>query len=214
MATNNSKTSNFSIESQVKGKAKKTQGSLLGQSAQSLFPDLFQNKSAPAAPFKIIVPPSPPDMSWLANASSGGQLEQADDAPLALLALSGKAQQKLITQTLAKMGYATTTASSAMQVLEQLRTNTYHLIFCSADAPFKTVHRFVNQLTTNRRRRIYFVLVGADLHTLYDLEALVLSANLVINSQDLPSLELILSKGLRDYEQLFGPLLETLGSPK
>ncbi|WP_310600044.1 hypothetical protein [Desulfobulbus sp.] len=195
----------------IKGKIKKTLSSLAGQSAQSLFPDLFQNESAKAESSTVIVPP-PPDMNWLAHADFGEQQKRADSAPPALLALGGKPQQELIAQKLARMGYVVTTASSTAQALERLSANKYRLVFCGADAAFEEVLRFVNRLTTDQRRHIYFVLVGADLHTFYDLEALALSANLVINTRDLPSLELILIKGLRDYEQLFRPLLDILGS--
>lgn len=225
----------------VTGKTKIPLGSLLGQSARSLFPDLFLNESAEVKsaalevkpskiivpppefyfnvakheeetqPYKVLVPPQP-DLNWLANATSGEQQGQAGNVPLALLALGGKAQQEMVEQKLTKMGYVVTTASSTRQALERLSANNYHLVFCSADTAFKEVRRFVDQLPADQRRRTYFVLVGADLHTLYDLEALALSANLVINDYHLPSLELILSKGLRDYEQLFHPLLEILDS--
>ncbi|MDR2549568.1 MAG: hypothetical protein LBD10_05130 [Desulfobulbus sp.] len=159
-----------------------------------------------------VIAPPPPDMSWLAHADFGEQQERAGNAPPALLVLGGNPQQELIAQQLARMGYAVTAASSATQALERLGATKYRLVFCGADAAFEEVRRFVNQLTSDLRRHTYFVLVGADLHTLYDLEALALSANLVINDRDLPALELILDKGLRDYEQLFRPLLDILGS--
>ncbi len=57
---------------------------------------------------------------------------------------------------------------------------------------------------------MYYAIVGPNLHTLYNLEALSLSANLVINDQDLQYLEKILYIGFRDYENLFRPLLDTL----
>jgi len=225
----------------ITGKTKISLRSLIGQSAQSLFPDLFQNESAKAKqsvqekppskvivppstwfttwwgdeqakPSKVIAPPPPPDTSWLANAASGEQQERAEDVPLALLALGEQAQQELMAKKLAKMGYVVTTANSAMQALECLGSNKCRQVFCSTDAAFAEVRRFVNQLAADQRRRIYFVLVGADLHTLYDMEALALSANLVVNDRDLPSLELILDSGLRQYEQLFRPLIDLIDS--
>ena len=62
-----------------------------------------------------------------------------------------------------------------------------------------------------RRRLIYYVLIGAELRTCYDMEALALSANAVVNERDLPYLEVILKRGFLDYEKLFGPMLEVLG---
>ena len=239
-----------------KGKTKIPLKSLLGQSAQSLFPDLFQNKPAEVKPtpiktkakhHKVIVPPPefyanvteqhtiivqppefyanvteqhkkekpyqviahpPPNTNWLADVAS----DQADDVPFALLVLGKKAQPELVGHKLAKMGYAVTTVSSAKHALERLGSKKYRLVICRADAAFEEVRRFVDRLTADQRRFTYFVLVGTDLRTLYDAEALALSANLVINERDLPSLELILRKGLYDYEQLFRPLLDIFDS--
>ena len=225
------------MEPPEKGKTTIPLNSLLGQSAQSLFPDLFQDKPAAtkpppakAKPHKVIVPPPEfydtvaepakrkpykvidpplPDRSWLDDIADGQQ-DQAGDVPHALVALGEQEQPELMEQRLAKMGYAVTTASSAMQAIERLGLKKYHLVVCRADAAFEAVRRFVDRLGADRRRRTYFVLVGADLHTLYDQEALALRANLVINDRDLPSLELILRKGLNDYELLFRPLLDVL----
>jgi hypothetical protein len=46
--------------------------------------------------------------------------------------------------------------------------------------------------------------------TLYDLEALSLSANLVFNDKNIDELNPILRKSLREHEELFGPLVEIL----
>ena len=61
-----------------------------------------------------------------------------------------------------------------------------------------------------RRRLLFYAIVGPRLHTLYDLEALAFSANLVINDREMPHLEPVLRKGLRDYEKLFRPLIDAL----
>jgi hypothetical protein len=194
------------------GKANKqiSQSTLTGKNAQDVFPDLFRIDSAKESASQIVIPP-PPDNSWLENTNYEAQQEQADDAPLALIVIGEGTQLELVEQKLAMMGYAITVKDSAEQAIDQLRTKNYHLILCGAEAAYKTVHHYVNnQLAIDQRRTTYFVLVGSNLHTLYDLEALALSANLVINTRDLSSLDLILKKGFRDYEQLFGPLLETL----
>lgn len=59
------------------------------------------------------------------------------------------------------------------------------------------------------------MLIGPKFRTLYNLEALSNSANLVVNDRDIKNLSLILRKGFYDYEELFGPFLEALtGSEK
>lgn len=54
------------------------------------------------------------------------------------------------------------------------------------------------------------MLVGPNLNTLYELEALANSANLVINEKDIQYLDVILRKSITAYEQMFGPVMEEL----
>jgi len=56
------------------------------------------------------------------------------------------------------------------------------------------------------------MIVGPSLRTLYDLEALSLSANAVVNSKDIKYINLILRKVYQDYDALYGPYLEVLKS--
>ena len=68
----------------------------------------------------------------------------------------------------------------------------------------------MSSLAMSQRRYLYYILVGPELHTLYDLEALAQSANLTVNERDVPHLRVILRKGLTDYEALFGPYLAAM----
>ena len=61
------------------------------------------------------------------------------------------------------------------------------------------------------RRHIFYILTGDSLHTLYNLEALAVSANLTVHSKDIPKLHVILRKAFQAHEELFGPFLEELG---
>ncbi len=62
-----------------------------------------------------------------------------------------------------------------------------------------------------RRRAIYYIIMGPEFHTLYDLEALANNANLVVNDKEAAYLEIIFKKGRQDYDDLFGPYLEAKG---
>jgi hypothetical protein len=66
------------------------------------------------------------------------------------------------------------------------------------------------QMPMQKRRSIYYTLIGPEFHTLYNLEALHGSANLVINDNELPDLPIILKKSFREYDELFGPFLAAL----
>ena len=67
-------------------------------------------------------------------------------------------------------------------------------------------------LPMERRRYIFYIIIGDNFHTLYDLEALAYSANLTVNSSDLQHLDIVLRKSIPAYEELFGPFLEELNA--
>ena len=62
-----------------------------------------------------------------------------------------------------------------------------------------------------KRRHIFYILVGPGFHTLYDLEALARSANVVVNDGDVGHLPTIFRKGRADQEKLFSPYVTLLG---
>ena len=72
------------------------------------------------------------------------------------------------------------------------------------------IHSYLARLSMARRRRIHYILVGPEFRTLYNLEALSWSANLVVNDGDIDQFAGIFKKSSRDYTDLFGPLLESL----
>ncbi len=51
-------------------------------------------------------------------------------------------------------------------------------------------------------------MIGSRFHTLYDLEALCESVNVVVNTADTRFLNIIIHKGLKDYEKLFGSFIK------
>lgn len=59
-----------------------------------------------------------------------------------------------------------------------------------------------------QRRKSLYILVGSQFETMYDLQALIHSANLVIKDQDMGHVAIIIRKGLQDYNKLFGSLVE------
>jgi len=73
-----------------------------------------------------------------------------------------------------------------------------------------TFHRYMRHLDMEKRRGILYVLVGRELHTLYDLQALAHSANAVVNHGDVNHMSTILMEVKNDYEELFGYYVEML----
>jgi len=58
----------------------------------------------------------------------------------------------------------------------------------------------------------FYILIGEEFSTLYDLEALSYSANLVVNTQEIPELLTVLRKAIPRYEELFGSLMAELNT--
>ena len=183
---------------------------LAGTSALDLFPDLFADASKEKKSKNTIPAPPPPDISWLINGMVETATSQTDASLTALVVIVAEQAKTMVEKGLIEMGYAVDTALSMEQAIQKLQTVQYNVIICGTDITLRDLHQYICRLSSPRRRKIYYALVGPRLHTLYNLEALALSANLVINDQDLQELESILRKGLSDYEHLFRPLLDCL----
>ena len=79
---------------------------------------------------------------------------------------------------------------------------------------FLDFEQYMRNLAGDKRRNLYYLIIGPKLSTLYDLEALSLSANLVVNNKDFQYLDIILKKGFQDYETLYRPFIEILETSK
>ena len=70
----------------------------------------------------------------------------------------------------------------------------------------------MRDMAMQRRRYLFYILIGKEFSTLYNLQALANSANLVINEEDLYHMGIALRKAIPMYEELFGPFMEELAS--
>lgn len=183
-----------------------------GQRAEDLFPDFFPKAAVIEQEREETVLP-PIDAGWEEEGDT--QLSREESGLHALVLLRDAEQRRLVERTLMRMGYAVTVADSAAQALEELRLGRHLLLFCGTDEAYSPLHSYVcRQMPQARRRILYYVLMGPDVYTCYDLQALALSANLLVNERELKYLERILLRGFQDYVKLFHPFLETLGETR
>ena len=159
-------------------------------------------------------PPSAPDISWLAT---GGQEtdEVLDDVPTAMVLIRDRDVLGQVSEVLKGQNLQIHTPDSADDAVSSLRFKAYDVIVYSSDYEDGPVdvhdfHRFMSGMSMNRRRKIFYVLVGQELNTLYDLEALTRSANLVVNRRELPYFDRVFQMGKKEYDRLFGPYLSML----
>ncbi len=158
--------------------------------------------------------PKPPDISWL---SSGvfSEREIIEDVPHVLILAADEEVRTQATMAFGEMGYQPSYVDSAEAAIEKMQFMSFdavvlHSRFEGGGIDDSTFHQHMREMTMGRRRYIYYLLVGSEFRTLYDLEALAHSANLVVNDGDVSHLPLILKKGLSDYDELFGPYIDAL----
>ena len=158
--------------------------------------------------------PHPPDVSWLA---SGELSEKAvvSDIPMAMILMKEGAMRDQVAKAFEGRNYMPVFMNSAEEAIEEMRFTDYAALvlqssYEGANLESSLLHEHMCELGMNKRRYMYYVLIGPEFRTLYELEALARSANLVVNDKDVPHIDIILTKGLRAYEELFGPYLKAL----
>ncbi|HIJ89787.1 MAG: hypothetical protein OEV89_02915 [Desulfobulbaceae bacterium] len=160
--------------------------------------------------------PKPPDLGWL---SSGvyNEKEAVENVPHALIMIGDDEISTQVTMAFGEMGYQPIYVRSAEEAIDKmqfmnLEAVVLHSRFEGGKLEDSAVHQYLREMAMSRRRYIFYILVGPEFRTLYDLEALANSANLVVNDSDAGHFSIILKRGMNDYNELFGPYLEALGN--
>jgi hypothetical protein len=160
--------------------------------------------------------PKPPDLGWL---SSGvyNEREAVENVPHVLVMIGNEETAGQVTTAFGEIGYQPTYARSAEEAIAKMQFMNFeavvlHSRFEGGKLEDSTAHQHLREMAMARRRYIFYVLIGPEFRTLYDLEALANSANLVVNDSDAGHFSIILKRGMNDYQDLFGPYLEALGN--
>lgn len=183
--------------------------------AEKTVPDIWDSPVLPAKK-SVTPPPPPPDLNWLYR-EGGEEQERVEDIPTALVLMGNGQKSEVLFSDLQALGYRVETADTVVEAFNKLKFTHFAAILMHAGFEEdlfaeSALHRYLTWLPSAKRRTIFYILVGPDFHTLYDLEALALSVNLVVNDTDVKHLKPILRKSFRDHEVLFGPLLETMAA--
>lgn len=161
-------------------------------------------------------PPAPPDLSWMKEASLQDE-ERLDDVPMALVLFPDNKQRDILRDALEAVGYQIMFASNAEEAQERMRFTNFACVvlyskFDGTSFENSQFHTYMRDMTMTRRRYLFYILIGPEFHTLYNLQALAYSANLVVNEKDLLQLGVALRRAIPIYEDLFGPFMEELTS--
>lgn len=207
-------------------------GSVVGQASGALMDVLFAehtgNEDQAAVgmvaavqkrPEPVRLPPAapkPPDLGWL---SSGvySEREAVENVPHALIMIGDEEISTQVTMAFGEMGYQPTYARSAEEAISKMQFMNFEAVvlhsgFEGGGLEGSAVHQHLREMAMAKRRYIFYVLIGPEFRTLYDLEALANSANLVVHDSDASYFSIILKRGVNDYNDLFGPYLEALGN--
>ena len=168
----------------------------------------------PKEPKQSIKPPAPPDISWLEE----GVFEQDDvieDVPLALILMEDSPHKDSIIESIEGIGYKTEAVTSSKEAMEKMQFVEYsavvmHSHYEGQNLRTSAFHQYMCDMNMSRRRFIFYTLIGPEFKTLYNLQALAYSANLVVSEAEIPYFKVILRKAIPEYEELFGPITEEL----
>jgi hypothetical protein len=161
-----------------------------------------------------VKPPAPPDIEWLKEGAFE-EKEVVEDIPGALVLMPDTSSREIVVKAASGFGYRVELASTPEEAIDKMRFVNYAAVFlhdCFEPGGIESgkFHRFMREMNMSRRRYIFYVVIGEKFNTLYDLEALAYSVNLVINDAEIPLVGTVLKKAIPEFETLFGPLMEEL----
>jgi len=161
-----------------------------------------------------VIPPSSPDINWLKDGVFDEQ-DVVEGIPRALVLMPDSPNRAIVMEAVEDLGYHVEDAVTPEEAVEKMRFVNYTAVFLHsqfepAGLEAGEFHQSMRKMNMSRRRFIIYVLLGEQFETLYDLQALANSANLLINDAEIPFIGTILKKAIPEYENLFGPLMEEL----
>lgn len=170
-------------------------------------------KPAPA-PGSSVRPPGPPDISWLEEGIFDEE-QVIEDVPLAMILMEDSKNRDDIIESIEGIGYKTEVVGSPAEAIEKMQFTEYSAVvlqskFEGRGLESSEFHKYMCNMDMSRRRFVFYVLIGPEFRTLYNLQALAYSANLVVNDGEIPYFSVIIRKAIPDYEELFGPITEEL----
>jgi len=160
-------------------------------------------------------PPAPPDLDWLTTGRFAGE-EKVEDVPMALVLYQDCPERAQVIKAIESVGYQVVVAEDGEQAREKMQFVRFSCVILHSqlegNLEESSFHAYMRKMAMERRRYIFYILIGPEFHTLYNLQALAASANLVVNEGDLQHFDVVLRKAIPEYEELFGPLLEELAA--
>jgi hypothetical protein len=163
---------------------------------------------------RFVTPPPPPDITWLKDGRFEGK-ETIEDVPMALILMNESPAREMVIKALENIGYKAELVESTSDAIEKVQFVDYacivlHSLYECNGINTSVFHKYISTMNMSKRRFIFYILIGKEFKTFYNLQALAYSANLVVNDEEVPKFDLILRKAIPEFEELFGPIMEEL----
>lgn len=176
--------------------------------------DWRQKPTATPVSRRMPEPPQPPDVNWLTTSV----FEESDtirDIPKVLVIVDPGSVRDAIVEAMVESFFQPVTVDSSSEAVEQMQAVHFDSVFMHSNFAGESfvqsrVHSMMKEMPMARRRYVFYVLVGPEFSTLYPLEALSYSANMVINEKDVVYVKNIYKKGQVESDELFGPYIDAL----
>ncbi len=168
------------------------------------------------APRMVVKPPPPPNLAALNTSQLEGKV-MMEDIPRALILMPDSADRRLATAAMEALGYKPVFVQSPEEAMEKMQFITYasvilHSRYEEGGLENGKFHQFMRAMNMHKRRLVFYILIGPEFHTFYDLQALACSANLVVNDREMAQLEMIVRTAIPQYEAMFGMIMQEINA--
>ncbi|UCF84649.1 MAG: zinc-ribbon domain-containing protein [Desulfobacteraceae bacterium] len=138
-----------------------------------------------------------------------------EGAKLTLIMGTGVRQVEKLERTVDELGYRYVSANNTRDAISKMRLHHFDVILLSdrfdemelAQSP---ILQHINNLSMSVRRRIFLALIADEFKTTDHMMAYAMSANLVINGNDLDRLTAILKHAISDNEKFYKVFMDTM----
>jgi len=134
---------------------------------------------------------------------------------LALVLDTDDLQLSEINPALEELGYKAVHSMTLQEAMSKIRLHPFDMVILADDFDGKgldgnPITNYLNHLSMSVRRKIFLVLLSGRFKTMDNMMAFAMSANLVVNPEDLPNMRLILKKGTSENEKFYKVFMDTL----
>ena len=134
---------------------------------------------------------------------------------LAIVLESDDLRLSEIIPALEELGYKVIQPLALQEAMSKIRLHPFDMIILSDGFDGKGLEgnpiiNYLNHLSMSVRRKIFLVLLSDRFKTMDNMMAFAMSANLVVNPEDLPNMRLILKKGTSENEKFYKVFTDTL----